>query len=177
MLALLTALTLTVSTGGLASLDAVADGVVPDAAGDSSLAASTLESGAGDLYAQGDSPPMGDPLLEDPPMEDPPMEDPPPGDPPPDMPMSDPPEITDFSMTITMGGLLVVEGTVVDEDPPTCSVTINWLDINYTATPNGDGSFSWYVALEEGQTGYVSAVATDSDGQGSDKVEDYCFGL
>ena len=167
MLALLTTLALTVSTGELSS---------PDATGDADLAVSTVESGAVDPYAQGDpppdDPPMDDPPMDDPPMDDPPSGDPPSGDPPPEMMPNDPPAITGFIASVTPGHLLVVEGVVVDEDPPTCMVTIGWLDSEYSATPNGDGSFYWTVGLEEDDSGWVTAVATDSGGEQSVLVED-----
>jgi len=172
MLALLTTLALTVSTGELSS---------PDATGDADLAVSTVESGAVDPYAQGDpppadppmaDPPMDDPPMDDPPMDDPPLGDPPLGDPPPEMMPNEPPAITGFTTTRTPGHLLVVQGVVVDEDPPTCMVTIDWLDYEYAVTPNGDGSFYWSVGLEEDDSGWVTAVATDSGGLQSVLVED-----
>jgi hypothetical protein len=82
------------------------------------------------------------------------------------------PEINYFWATCTPGDTLWVDGSVVDEDFTTVTVDITWLGQTYQVTLDDYGYFFWYTDIEEGDEGWISAVAHDSEGLDSEPVED-----
>jgi len=74
---------------------------------------------------------------------------------------NDVPEIANFTTHIDDDGLLTVEGTVTDEDPIGLTVVINFWGSQYEVTTDSSGNFSWQWQLEEGQDGWLTAIASD----------------
>lgn len=73
----------------------------------------------------------------------------------------DAPEIINFTTHIDGGGLMTIEGTVTDEDAVGLRVVFNfWQDV-FEVTTDSNGDFIWQLQLEEGQEGWLSAVAYD----------------
>lgn len=143
MFALLAALVLTVPTGEPGALDVVTGDVDFAANGNSNLSVSTRE--------------FGDPNQQtsDPPPEEPPQ-----------------PVITAFSTLVTPGFTLAVEGTAVDEASGVSYIQINWLDNWYEVSVDSSGDFFWYIALEEGDEGWITAYAVNGFGMASEPAED-----
>lgn len=83
-----------------------------------------------------------------------------------------PPEIDYFYATVDPSGTLWVDGHVNDEDLATVTVDINWLDTTYTTGVTDYGYFWWYTVLGEGEEGWISAIAYDSEGLSSNEVRD-----
>jgi hypothetical protein len=82
------------------------------------------------------------------------------------------PEITYFYTFVSPGGTLWVDGFVEDEDLEGVTVYITWLDETYEVDVASYGYFFWYTDLEEGDEGWITAVARDSEGLESEPWED-----
>jgi len=85
----------------------------------------------------------------------------------------DPPQIFNFDTHIDGHGLLTVEGTGIDEDPEGLTVVINFWGEEWEVTTDSDGDFFWQYQLEEGQEGWLTAVALDWWTTESDISEEY----
>ncbi|HID76459.1 MAG TPA: hypothetical protein EYP56_10735 [Planctomycetaceae bacterium] len=85
----------------------------------------------------------------------------------------EPPSIINYQTQVDASGMLTVTGTVVDEDPVGLTVVITFLDMQEEVVTDEDGDFFWYYQMQQGEEGWVSAVAYDWWGLESDLVESY----
>jgi hypothetical protein len=83
-----------------------------------------------------------------------------------------PPQIDYFWAGVDPYSVLTVYAHVSDEDPGTATVDIDWLDTIYTVGVTDYGYVYWATTLHPGEEGWISAIAYDSEGLSSDKVED-----
>jgi len=148
MFALLATLVLSVPAGQPGSLDVVTDEVGSNTNGNSSLSIPATELGDPSQKTSG-------PRLEDPPNVA--------------------PEISYAYAEVSQNSILSLEGDVTDEDLPGITVTISWLDDEYEVGVNSAGHFSWQIELSSSQSGYLTAVATDSAGADSEPWRDLIY--
>lgn len=85
----------------------------------------------------------------------------------------DPPEIVSLTTTVDNDGLLMVEGTVIDEDPDGLTVVITFLSNEYEVTTDSNGDFVWQLQREEGEEDWLTAIASDWWTVESEAAEDY----
>jgi len=82
-------------------------------------------------------------------------------------------EITYFSAEMDGGGYITVCGTVSGENLDQARVDISFLDVVDELSLDSEGNFSWYYQCDEGDEGWITAVACDASNNQSDLVEDY----
>ena len=82
------------------------------------------------------------------------------------------PVITNFSAYVDCYGTLGVQGTVVCDEPAGLTVSIDALWESDSVTTDSYGQFIWTMALEPGDSGYVSVVTWNEIGE-SETAEDF----
>jgi hypothetical protein len=88
----------------------------------------------------------------------------------------DPPEIVNFSTRVDSSNLLTVSGTVAYPEPEGLTVLIEFIDEEISLSTDSLGDFFWQRQLEEGDEGWLDAVAWDQEGgQDSESVRDYIY--